>query len=78
MGTKTTLTESEVSTLTNALRCAADRYEADAETCRKAEDPLPEGWRRMAEQFDKQVGEARDLAEKLEMFEHIVCEGYVE
>jgi hypothetical protein len=78
MGTTIQLSEHESSAVVNALRCAADRYDVDAATCRQAVNPLPEGWQRMAEQFDRQASEARDLAEKLEMFETIECRGYIE
>jgi hypothetical protein len=49
------LTDSELSTLTNALHVAADIYDADAASS--------ESFR---EQFERQAKEARALAEKLE------------
>lgn len=51
-----TLTDSQVSTIANALRCAADQYEDDALACNG----------RLGEQFRQQAVEARELADALE------------
>jgi hypothetical protein len=52
------LTDSELSTLTNALHVAAEIYDKDAAT----ESVTP----RFREQFERQAIEARALADKLE------------
>lgn len=49
-----TLTDSQVSTIANALRTAAERYEAYARVAR------------LAEPFTRQAVEARELADRLE------------
>lgn len=54
------LNESERSTLTAALRVAADQYATDAYTCDQSGQP------RLAHQFRIQHDEARALADKLE------------
>lgn len=53
-----TLTDSELSTLSNALHVAADIYDKDAAT----ESVTP----RFREQFARQATECRALADKLE------------
>lgn len=59
------LTDKQVWTAINALRVAADRYTDDAAAMRAAGG----AYTRVAEQFDAQVNEARELADKLETME---------
>jgi len=65
MKMKTKLTEAQISTLTHALHVAASRFTEDASALRAAKMP------RMAEQFDHQVNQSRQLAELLEEAESI-------
>ena len=54
------LTAGERQTAHHALMLAAERFDEDANECRKADQP------RLAEQFDRQARESRDLAERME------------
>jgi hypothetical protein len=75
------LTDSEVSTIANALRAAADVYVADRDTYRKVAGDIPgdtesgaikrAGHLRVAEQFERQAIEARELAGRLEQAESV-------
>lgn len=60
------LTESERTTLTNALYVAAERFKENAASLRK--EP---GHTRMAEQFDQQEKDSRKLAEDIEQAESL-------
>jgi propanediol dehydratase small subunit len=52
--------ENERGAISNGLRIAADQYDRDAKTQRDA------GIERMAQGFEKQAAEARELAERIE------------
>lgn len=56
------LTESQLSTAVNALRVAADRFVEDAKTMREQGEPFAG----LAEQFERQERDSRNLAAYLE------------
>ena len=64
------LTDAETTTITNALRVAADTYDDDAESFRPVQNEDGKLW----QQFAKQAIEARALADRMERAETIVVE----
>jgi propanediol dehydratase small subunit len=55
-----TLTEKQVEVVIHALQVAAERFVVDAAVCREADQP------RLAEQFEIQARDSRELAERFE------------
>lgn len=78
---ETVLSSEHCHTVAHALRVAAERYQHDATDCRMigaeemsktgAKNP-PEGWERMAQQFDRQQTEAIRLAGMIENADEMV------
>lgn len=77
-----TLTEAERNTLVNALRVAAERFNEHVSYLQGTHDHVTADARtvngRLAEQFDNQARDARDLATLLEDSEEIRLTPYVE
>lgn len=64
---KIEITSQEISVAVHALRVAAENFEKDAKVCREeSQRGMGESYSRLAEQFDRQVSESRELASKLE------------
>lgn len=76
------LSEGEASTITNALYVAADRYEENAANMRELADAgggsmiTAAGAKGLAEQFDRQVEDARRFAREFAEAEAIIIQTF--
>ena len=73
---KRPLTESERTTLTCALRCAAEKYADNSKLLREPDASLlsPGHAKRLAEQFERQCNDAVKMAELIEEAEEVTLE----
>lgn len=60
------LTEDQRYTLLHSLRVAAEKFEANAETCREEA-----GGARIADQFIRQAAQTREIADRIESAEYV-------
>jgi hypothetical protein len=72
------LTESERTTITNGLRVAAERFQEHVKSFREDPDLTKPAYKGLADQFEKQDRESRELADLIDDCESITLERRIE